>query len=156
VVAVVLFNQRLHTLVDIFAIGHISDGPPEQGTDTAERISAMEGTLWRSEACADTDEYADGAITFKGLAGYGVAVIIGSIGSVGSVGFIGSLPVPLLVFAPGLVPSPSTWVIRLQGTIHVYVTVDTSFLKEAWSGGRCSSGIADVDSFRIAGIEAST
>ena len=84
----------------------------------------MEGALWRSEACADADEYADRAITFKGLAGHGFTVTIRS---------VGSLPVPLWVFAPGLVPSPSTWVIRPQGTIHVYVTVDVGFLKEAWS-----------------------
>ena len=71
----------------------------------------MEGALWRSGAGADID--------------YSVTVTIRS---------VGSMPVPLWVFAPGLVPSPSTWVIRLQGTIHVYVTVDIGFLKESWSG----------------------
>jgi hypothetical protein len=123
--AVVLFSQCFHTLVDIFTISHVADGPPEQGADAAERVSPVEGALWRSETRADADEYTDRAITFREVAGYSVTVTIRP---------VGSLPVPLWVFAPGLIPSPSTWVIRPQGTIHVYVTVDIGFLKEAWSG----------------------
>jgi hypothetical protein len=148
---VVLLHERFHAFVDTLTVSHVADGSPEQATDAAERVSAVEGALRSSESSTDTDEDADATICFKRLAGYGVAVAVAV-----AVPSVGCLPESLRVFAPGLVPCPPTWVVRLQGTIHVYVTVDVGFLKEARSGRCGSCGIADVDSFRIARIESST
>ena len=143
----VLVYERLHALVDALAVGHVTDGSPEEGADAAQGVSAMEGALRCSKPCADAEEDADGAGGVGQFTANGVAVAVLA---------VRGLPDSLWVLVPRLVPCPATRVVGLQGPVHVYVAVDVGFLEEAWSGGGCSSCVADVDSLGIAGIEPST
>ena len=57
---IVLCRQVAHVVVDLFAISHVAHSLAKQTSDAAEGVAAMERALWRSEACADADEDADG------------------------------------------------------------------------------------------------